>query len=123
METIIKPYSFLGNIDYTKVKNFQISQSLSLPKFEYVSTKNDFPFSINGVITLEPETTYYVLGDIDLLGERIQTSKDTVILGSSSENSSLRSTGLANGTPLLTIPATCPIRNISFNELDTVLEI
>lgn len=88
-----------------------------------ISDKKHLPPPIAGVITLEPDTAYCFEGTIDLLGDRLVGSSNTAILGTSSETSFITSTGLNAGTPLFTTAYTTPIRNISFNDVDTVLNI
>ena len=89
----------------------------------FVSSKSDLPSPIGGVITLLAEHTYYFTTDVDLLGDRLLGSQDTVILGSSSENSSITSTGLGVGVALFTTEWTTPIRHITFKDVDTSLDI
>jgi hypothetical protein len=78
---------------------------------------------INGVIHLEDHKTYYITGTIDLMGNTLSGGSNTVILGASSENSILTSTGLSAGIPLFKSIYTTPIRNISFNDVDTAIEL
>jgi hypothetical protein len=96
---------------------------VSIPNFEYVSTKSDLPSPVAGVITLDAEKTYYFTADVDLTGDRLVGSQDTVILGSSSENCSITSTGLTAGVALFTTEWTTPIRHITFRDVDTCLDI
>ena len=77
--------------------------------FIFVEQKSDFPTAVGGVITLVAEVTYFLLGDVDLEGDRIVCAQDNVILGASSENSILRSTGLV-GTALITSAFSLPLR-------------
>jgi hypothetical protein len=79
----------------------------------FIEKLADFPEPVAGVITLEDAATYWIVGDVDLLGARLLSGADTVLIGSSSENSSLRSTGLV-GTALLTSTDTTPVRHLSF---------
>ena len=97
--------------------------TVSIPNFEYISTKSDLPNPVAGVITLEAEKTYYFTADVDLTGDRLLGSQDTVILGPSSENASITSTGLAAGVALFTTEWTTPIRHITFRDVDTCLDI
>jgi hypothetical protein len=66
----------------------------------FVASKSDLPSPVGGVITLLAEHTYYFTADVDLLGDRLLGSQDTVILGASSENCSITSTGLGVGVAL-----------------------
>lgn len=82
-------------------------------KYYYVSTKDDFPKAVNGVITLEAGAAYIITDNIDLLGDRLVAQANTCLLGTSSENSFLTSTGLS-GEYLLSSNFTLPIRHITF---------
>ena len=89
----------------------------------FVASKSDLPSPVGGVITLLAEHTYYFTADVDLLGDRLLGSQDTVILGASSENCSITSTGLGVGVALFTTEWTTPIRHITFKDVDTCLDI
>jgi hypothetical protein len=82
--------------------------------FYFINQKSDLPDPIAGVINLEAYATYYFTAIVDLLGDRIVAGQNSVILGSSSENSYLKSTGLSPLTALITSVYSLPIRNISF---------
>lgn len=93
----------------------------TIPKFIYVRNINDFPNAVSGVRTLLPDTTYFITDTIDLNGDRLVGSSNTTILGASSENSILTSTGLGVGVPLLSSIYTTPIRHIAINDVDTAV--
>lgn len=97
----------------------------SLNNFVYVSTVSDLPAAVSGVITLAAETTYFFLNDLDLNGSRLVGASDTVILGPSSENAKISSTGLGTGlsNALFTTEWTTPIRHVTFGDVDTALNI
>lgn len=102
--------------------------ALSLLPFEgqgiqYVNAKGDFGPSVNGVITLEAGKTYFVIGDIDLQGDRLETGGIITLLGTSSETASITSTGLSPSTPLFTSRYTCPIRFLTFKDVGTGIYI
>ena len=78
--------------------------------FIYVESPSDFPAAVAGVITLEAKE-YKVLGTVDMTGDRFQTVAGTVITGSSSESSVLKSTGLTG--PLFTASESFPVRFIT----------
>lgn len=78
----------------------------------FVSSKSDLPVPVGGVISLEDDTLYWFTGDVDLAGDRIVAGQNTTIVGSSSENASISSTGLT-GTALITSEWSLPIRNIA----------
>lgn len=79
----------------------------------FITRKADFPAAVGGVITLEDEKTYVITADIDLTGDRLVAGQNTTIIGGSSENCFLRSTGLV-GTALLSSAYSLPLRNLSF---------
>jgi len=91
--------------------------------FVFVSSLSDLPTPIAGVITLLANYTYYITAEIDLTGNRLVGSANTTILGASSENSILKSTGLSIGIPLFSSIYTTPIRNICIKDVDTALNI
>ena len=91
------------------------------PEFVFVSQKADFPAAVGGVITLADNVTYYVTDTVDLTGDRLVGGQNTTILGASSENCRLKSTGLV-GTALLSSAWTTPIRHITF-EADIALNL
>lgn len=86
-----------------------------VPKeFAFVSSKSDLPTSVNGVITLEDNYTYFFTQTVDLEGDRLVAGDNTTILGGSSENCRIKSTGISTTTPLLSSVYSLPIRNITF---------
>ncbi len=111
-----------GEVFYDpNVKALKISDGITLggnvivpQEFSFVSTKSDFPEPVNGVITLEDNYTYLVTDTVDLLGDRLVAGDNTTILGGSSENCRIKSTGISTTTPLLSSAYSLPIRNITF---------
>lgn len=91
------------------------------PYFRWVDGKADFPRPVNGVIPLRDNYTYYIAGTVDLEGDRLLCGENTVLLGASSENSRIKSTGLT-GTALITSSYSLPIRNLSI-EADVALNL
>lgn len=89
----------------------------------FVSTKDDLPTASGGVITLADNVTYFITTDLDLTGDRLVGGSDTTIIGGSSENCTLTSTGLGVGVALFTTEYTTPIRHISFEDVDTAFSI
>jgi hypothetical protein len=89
----------------------------------YVRSRSDLPASTSGVIQLEDNATYIIIGNIDLQGDRLLSGLNTAILGNSSENSRITSTGLTVGTPLLTSRKAITIRDITFYDADTCIYI
>ena len=103
---------------YTKNDETNVSNYLTR-----VDALDDLPVPINGVITLDGDKAYHFTRDIDLLGSRLVGGHNTAILGTSSETSSITSTGLGVGVALFTTTGTTPIQNISFTDVDTALDI
>lgn len=92
-------------------------------KFVFISSPNDFPSAVANVRTLEANVTYFITANIDLAGDRLVGSEKTTIIGGSSENCTLTSTGLGVGVALFTSVWTTPIRHISFINVDTGVSI
>jgi len=88
----------------------------------HVKDKTDFPKAVNSVITLADNITYFIVADVDLLGDRLVGGQNTTIIGGSSENCYIRSTGLDANTALLSSSYSLPIRNVSFTH-DLVLDL
>jgi hypothetical protein len=91
-----------------------LSTSIATGNIVFISSKSDLPTAVSGVITLVNNITYYFTTTVDLTGDRIIAGQNTVILGASSENCYLISTGLNSATALITSIYSLPIRNISF---------
>ena len=89
----------------------------------FVNDKTDLPTAVSNVITLGDNVTYYFTTTVDLTGDRLVGGENTVILGSSSENSRIKSTGLGVGVPLFYTEWTTPIRHVTFQDVDTALHI
>jgi hypothetical protein len=92
-----------------KINNVNL---MPLPELVYVRVKEDLPTPVGGVITLQSGYTYFFTTVVDLLGDRIVCGKDTTLLGGSSENCRIKSTGLI-GTALITSNWSIPIRSIT----------
>lgn len=90
-----------------------INLKLPDPEFVFVNSKSDFPAAVGGVITLADNVTYFITKTIDLTGDRIVAGQNTTILGGSSENCYLISTGLSASTALITSNWSLPMRNLS----------
>ena len=86
--------------------------AISGGSFVFVSQKSDLPTPSAGVITLAAGVTYFFTDEIDLTGDRLVCGINTTILGGSSENCRIKSTGLV-GTALITSNYSLPIRNIT----------
>ena len=81
------------------------------PFYLFVGSAADLPPAVNGVITLAANTTYLFTTTVDLLGARIVCGANTTLLGGSSENCGIISTGLV-GTALITSAYSLPMRNL-----------
>jgi hypothetical protein len=90
-----------------------VSDKSAFPYLVFVKTKMDFPAAVNGVITLGDNITYFIVDDVDLEGARLVAGVNTTIIGGSSENCFLRSTGLASNVALITSSWSLPMRNFS----------
>jgi len=99
---------------YTKAEIDAFDYESNHAEFIEVNELSDLPSAVSGVITLTGGYTYLFLKHIDLLGSRLVCGQDTVIVGWSSENCSISSTGLSSATALVTSVYSLPIRNISF---------
>jgi hypothetical protein len=86
----------------------------SIPQqFVFVSDKTDLPEASGGVITLEDNYTYFFVDTVDLLGDRLVAGDNTTILGGSSENSRIKSTGIGTDVALLSSIYSLPMRSIT----------
>lgn len=91
----------------------EINAKLPDPELKFVNSVDDFPAAVSGVITLAANVTYFITKTIDLLGSRIVASANTTIIGGSSENCILKSTGLSASTALLSSAWSIPMRNLT----------
>jgi len=82
--------------------------------FIFVGTTNDLPTAVNGVINLKDNYTYFFTTTVDLEGNRLVAGDNTTILGGSSENCRIKSTGIATDVALLSSAYSLPLRNITF---------
>jgi len=83
------------------------------PELKFVNNKNDLPAAVSGVITLADNVTYFITKTVDLTGDRLVAGQNTTIIGGSSENCFLISTGLSASTALITSNWSLPMRHIS----------
>lgn len=87
----------------------------------FVSDLSDLPAAIGGVITLAGDTTYFFTKTVDLAGARLVAGQNTTILGTSSENARIKSTGLV-ASALISSAWSTPMRNITI-EADVALDL
>lgn len=83
-------------------------------EFIFVYVLADLPTPSSGIITLGNNVTYFFTTTVDLVGNRLVCGINTTILGASSENCAVISTGLNASTALVTSVHSLPVRNISF---------
>lgn len=69
--------------------------------------------SDNLIITLTDNATYFITDTVDLLGYRLVGGQNTTIIGGSSENCRIKSTGLSAATALISSAWSLPMRNIT----------
>lgn len=89
--------------------------------FTFVNQASDFGTPSTNVYTLLDNHTYWITTTVDLTGDRLVCGQNTVIRGSSSENSLLKSTGLT-GTALISSAYSLPMLNLTI-EADTALDL
>lgn len=86
----------------------QPGTALSSTYYKLINSVEDFPTAVGDVITLEDNYTYVITTTVDLQGKRLVAGQNTTILGGSSENCRLKSTGLTD--PLITSGYSLPMR-------------
>jgi hypothetical protein len=92
--------------------------------YNIVRGLDDLPNYGNGdAIQLLDDTTYFLAVNLDLKGKRLIGGNNTTIIGGSSENCTLTSTGLDSNVALFTTEYTTPIRHISFINVGTAIAI
>ena len=89
------------------------SGNFPAPNLIFVNSKSDFPAAVSGVITLAANVTYFITTTVDLTGDRLVGSQNTTLIGGSSENCFLISTGLDANTALLSSAWSIPMRSLS----------
>lgn len=82
-------------------------------KAQFITQKSDFPAPVAGVITLPDNTTYFLLNNVDLLGDRFACGNNIAILGGTSDSCGLFSTGLVGD--FFTSTSSLDLRNISLS--------
>lgn len=85
--------------------------------YKIIEKKEDLPSPVNGVVTLEDMTSYYIFGTIDLEGDRLLAGGTCAMFGTSPEVSILKSTGFddTNGA-FLTSENTIACNFLAFHE-------
>jgi hypothetical protein len=115
-------------VDYRAIASTEVSAENPAPSYAentaplvFVSSASDFPDAVSGVRTLRDNVTYFVTATVDLNGDRLVAGENTTIIGGSSENCRLKSTGLT-GTALLSSAWSLPMRGITI-EADVALAL
>jgi hypothetical protein len=118
--TNIGPANFTGSLGVSGSTNLIGGVNVH-NKYYFINTLNDLPTPSAGVITLADNVTYFFTTTVDLAGNRLVCGKNTTILGGSSENCRIKSTGLT-GTPLISSSYSIPMRGITI-EADVALRL
>ncbi len=100
----------------------QVTKLGAFDNFIYISDYTDFGASSSGVYTLSDNKTYFITTTVDLLGGRLVSGQNTTILGGSSENCRIKSTGLTSGVPLISSSYSIPMRGLTL-EANTALNL
>jgi hypothetical protein len=88
--------------------------------FVFVGKKTDLPPAENGIINLKDNYTYFFTTTVDLGGDRLVAGQNTTIIGGSSENCRIKSTGISTTTALLSSHYSLPLRNITLEAPYTI---
>ena len=86
----------------------------------FVSSADDLPPAIDGVISIPDKSHLLILGSVDLNGYRLLLEGTASLSGTSSETSYLTSTGLPENIPLITASASLPIRTLTIQNIHTL---
>lgn len=100
-------------VDYLQQQINTANANSGFPCLVFVKDKMDLPPASNGVITLGDNITYFIVDTVDLQGDRLVAGQNTTIIGGSSENCFLKSTGLSASTALITSNWSLPMRNFA----------
>ena len=91
----------------------EISGIEDVKNFTFVSGIYNLPNFYNSIIYLKDNSTYFICNSLDLEGKRLVGGQNTTIIGGSSENCRIKSTGLSAATALISSAWSLPIRNIT----------
>ncbi|MBL4589618.1 MAG: hypothetical protein JKY11_06030 [Alphaproteobacteria bacterium] len=112
-----------GAILATLAGKQDIISSINSGQFVFVSDRNDFPTAVSGVVNLVDNVTYFVTTNVDLEGDRIVSGQNSTLMGGSTENCSLTSTGLGSGTPFITSLYSLPLHRVAIKDVGTALDL
>lgn len=79
----------------------------------FITSKNDLPDAVGGIITLADKTAYWIMNPIDLTGDRIMCGANNVLLGNSFGNALITSTGLTD--PLISSASSLRLDGITLS--------
>lgn len=102
-----------------KVQNANYDTS----KYEEIDNLNALPAPVAGVITLDADKAYKFIGNVDLLGNRLVTSGVAAITGTTSETTSLTSTGLNPAEYLIITDYRLPMQNILIKDVSKAVGV
>lgn len=102
---------YFNQVSNAVVELIRLTGTHMSPTLILVDELSDLPAPVLGVISLEDNYTYYFTTTVDLEGSRILCGQNTTLLGTSSENSRIKSTGLT--AALITSQWSLPIRSIT----------
>ena len=91
----------------------KISGIDDVKNFTFVSGIYNLPNFYNSIIYLKDNSTYFICNSLDLEGKRLVGGQNTTIIGGSSENCRIKSTGLSAATALISSAWSLPMRNIT----------
>lgn len=92
--------------DLIKTTSFQSEH----PNTYFVSELNDLPSPVNGVIIIPEKHNVFLLGPLDLEGNRLHFEKDSAFVGISSESTYVWSS-LTGTNALITAVGSLPMQN------------
>jgi hypothetical protein len=98
-----------------------INKTKYVKELKLVASQSDLPNPVSGVINLVDNYTYFFVKEVDLNGNRLVAGRNTTILGASSENCRIKSTGLT-GVALITSAWSLPMQNITI-EADIAINL
>ena len=116
----IGPAEFTGSLNVTG--STTLNGTLNVDnKYYFINTLSDLPTPVGNIITLADNATYFFTTTVDLLGNRLVCGQNTTLLGGSSENSRIKSTGLTT-EPLISSSYSIPMRGLTI-EADIALSL
>ena len=92
-----------------------IAPAPSFAPLVFVGSLSDLPAAVGGAISLPDDSTYLFTTHVDLLGAGLNPGRNTTIIGTSSENASITSTGLSGRALIVHRGGSLPMRNIKLS--------